>query len=108
MGYRGYDDDDISFPFGHGLSYTTFQYAFDDGSVCDDGDDVVVCWRVRVTNTGSRSGSEVVQLYATYPSSANEPPVPLLKTFAKARDVLPGESSLVSLALTARDVSYWR
>src|SRR5205823_10812312 len=67
VGYRGYDalELPVSYPFGHGLSYTTFEYSDLTGSVTgrqEDGD-LAVAVSCRITNTGDRQGKEVVQLY---------------------------------------------
>jgi beta-glucosidase len=73
VGYRWYDarDLEVAFPFGHGLSYTTFAYADAAASVTADGDVEV---RVTVTNTGDRDGREVVQVYTSLTSSAVQRP----------------------------------
>ncbi len=89
-----------AFPFGHGLSYTTFSYAnlnFTDG---------VLAGSVDVTNTGSVAGAEVAQLYVTFPSESAEPPRQL-KGFGKTPVVAPGESFTVSFELSDRDLSIW-
>lgn len=103
VGYRWYDAKGIEplFPFGHGLSYTTF--AFDGLRVEPAGQG----WRVAVdvTNSGSRSGAEVVQLYIGMPRTAGEPPLQL-KRFAKVF-MRPGERRTVSFELTVRDLSHW-
>jgi beta-glucosidase len=110
VGYRGYDklDRQVSYPFGHGLSYTSFGYAdlttnlsgrHHDGGLLIE----VAC---RVTNTGDRRGKEVVQLYVRDPEASVARPVRELKAFAKV-DLDPGETTVVEFALTARDLSYW-
>jgi beta-glucosidase len=105
VGYRGYDarGQDVSYPFGHGLSYTTFDYS--DLVVGVHGEhDVTVS--VTVTNTGPRAGKEVVQVYVSAPTGAVARPVRELKAFAKVA-LAPGESRRVDLALTGRDLSYF-
>jgi beta-glucosidase len=105
VGYRGYDarGQDVSYPFGHGLSYTTFDYS--DLVVGVHGEhDVTVS--VTVTNTGPRAGKEVVQVYVSAPTGAVARPVRELKAFAKVA-LEPGESRRVDLALTGRDLSYF-
>ncbi len=69
VGYRGYDLKrlDVAYPFGHGLSYTTFRYGEVTAEATDAGDVVVT---VPVTNTGTRTGREIVQVYASLPRSA--------------------------------------
>ena len=110
VGYRGYDklDRQVSYPFGHGLSYTSFDYADLTTNVTgrsDDGD-LVMKVACRVTNTGDRRGKEVVQLYVGDPEASVARPVRELKAFAKV-DLDPGETTVVEFALTARDLSYW-
>jgi beta-glucosidase len=110
VGYRGYDalDRQVSYPFGHGLSYTSFSYAdlttHVTGRHQDNG--LVVNVTCRVTNTGDRRGKEVVQLYVRDPEASVARPVRELKAFAKV-DLDPGEATMVEFALTARDLSYW-
>jgi beta-glucosidase len=105
VGYRGYDarEQDVSFPFGHGLSYTTFGYTDLDVAV-DDAQGLTVA--ATVTNTGSRAGKEVVQVYVSPPASRVARPVRELKAFTKVA-LQPGESRRVTLALTRRDLSYF-
>eukprot|EP01106_Pelomyxa_sp_JSP_P002149 TRINITY_DN1325_c0_g1_i5.p1 TRINITY_DN1325_c0_g1~~TRINITY_DN1325_c0_g1_i5.p1 ORF type:complete len:125 (-),score=36.04 TRINITY_DN1325_c0_g1_i5:115-489(-) len=85
------------FPFGHGLSYTTFSY----GAVTATKDAV----SLYVTNTGTRSGAEVPQLYLGYPPSSGEPPK-VLRGFDKVT-LAPAESKKVVFPLTSFDVSVW-
>ena len=110
VGYRGYDklDRQVSYPFGHGLSYTSFGYADLTTNLTghhQDGD-LVVEVACRVTNTGDRRGKEVVQLYVGDPEASVARPVRELKAFAKV-DLDPGQTTMVDFALTARDLSYW-
>jgi beta-glucosidase len=110
VGYRGYDalDRQVSYPFGHGLSYTSFSYADLTTNLTgrpQDGD-LVVNVSCRVTNTGDRRGKEVVQLYVRDPEASVARPVRELKAFAKA-DLDPGETTVVEFTLAARDLSYW-
>jgi beta-glucosidase len=110
VGYRGYDtlDRQVSYPFGHGLSYTSFDYADLTANVTghhQDGD-LVVEVACRVTNTGDRRGKEVVQLYVRDPEASVARPVRELRAFAKV-DLDPGETTMVGFALTARDLSWW-
>jgi beta-glucosidase len=110
VGYRGYDalDRQVSHPFGHGLSYTSFGYANLTTNLTgrhQDGD-LVVEVACQVTNTGERRGKEVVQLYVGDPEASVARPVRELKAFAKV-DLDPGQTTVVEFALTARDLSYW-
>ena len=105
IGYRWWDAAMVQplFPFGHGLSYTTFSYsALIIDSVAAAPNVTVSC---TVTNSGARSGREVPQLYVAFPAAAGEPPSQL-RGFA-AVGLLPGESVTVSFALVPRDVSVW-
>ncbi|MCD2100135.1 glycoside hydrolase family 3 C-terminal domain-containing protein [Rhodococcus rhodochrous] len=103
VGYRSYDARrlDVSFPFGHGLSYTTFEYA--DAAVESDGDLTV---HVTVTNTGERAGAEVVQVYVGVPDSSVARAPRELKGFTKVR-LDPGESQLVAVHVRRDDLAYW-
>jgi len=104
IGYRYFDqiDDKPLFPFGHGLSYTTFTY--DDLRVNIDREGIVV--RATITNTGNRSGSETVQLYVSDPQSSVPRPVRELKGFAKVQ-LDPGESKPVEFNLLPDDLAYY-
>ncbi len=104
VGYRGYDaaDREVAYPFGHGLSYTTFAYR--DLAVRVAGTDVTV--EVTVVNTGERTGREVVQLYVGDPQAAAARPPRELKGFA-ALELAAGEDRRVTFRLRARDLSYW-
>lgn len=101
VGYRWYDarNEEPLFPFGYGLSYTTFQYS--DLQVEGRGTGRTV--KVRVKNSGSREGAEVVQLYVGFPAAAAEPPRQL-KGFEKV-SLKPGESKLVELKLDQEALS---
>jgi beta-glucosidase len=104
VGYRGYDAQDrkVSHAFGHGLSYTRFEYA--DLQATVSGHTVEVS--CTVTNAGERRGKEVVQLYVGDPEAAVARPLRELKGFVKV-DLEPGASATVGFTLTARDLSYW-
>lgn len=108
VGYRWHDTKRIPalFPFGYGLSYTTFEY----GKVTTDkkeyflGDTVRICFTL--TNTGKSEGSEVVQLYVGQNKPSVLRPVKELKAFDKIR-LLPGESKEVSLAIPVKEFAYF-
>jgi beta-glucosidase len=106
IGYRWYDQQNIEplWPFGHGLSYTTFSYSnlVVTGSVSPTGGATVTA---TVTNSGSVAGAEVAQLYVGYPAAAGEPPK-LLKGFNKVA-LAPGASAQVSFTLSASALSIW-
>ncbi|MCR6488483.1 glycoside hydrolase family 3 C-terminal domain-containing protein [Amycolatopsis sp. OK19-0408] len=103
VGYRWFDAQGRAplFPFGHGLSYTTF--AFSGLSVRTTGDGATATFTVR--NTGHRAGAEVAQLYLGFPSAAGEPPRQL-KGFSRV-SLAPGQSQRVTIRLAARDFSVW-
>ncbi len=105
VGYRWYDARkvEVTFPFGHGLSYTTFGYGDATASVNADGDVEV---RVTVTNTGKRSGREVVQAYTGLVSAAVLRPERELKAFALVA-LEAGESREVLLTIRRADLAYW-
>jgi beta-glucosidase len=104
VGYRWYDAKNQAplFPFGFGLSFTSFQYA---GARVEHkaGYDATVS--VRVTNSGKRAGSEVVQLYLGFPAEAGEPPRQL-KGFSRV-DLNPGESKTVTMAVNRESLAAW-
>jgi beta-glucosidase len=110
VGYRGYDarGQAVSYPFGHGLAYTTFAYEGLElevlGSV--EAGDLRVAVRCTVANIGERSGAEVVQVYVRDPECSVARPVRELKGFVKAR-LEPGESVLVEVELDQRAFAYW-
>ncbi len=108
VGYRYYDKRDVEplFPFGHGLSYTTFEYGkLHVPANAAAGRPVEVS--IEVKNTGQRAGQETVQLYVGDEATRNVVrPVRELKAFQKI-SLAPGESRTVSFTLTARDFSYY-
>lgn len=103
--YRFFEGTPL-YPFGHGLSYTTFEYTnlrTSAGTLAVD-DSVVVS--VDVTNTGDRPGHEVVQLYVSHPRSSVERPLKTLKGFERiALD--PGETRTAAFLLRSSDLAYW-
>ncbi|QKJ20604.1 glycoside hydrolase family 3 C-terminal domain-containing protein [Microbacterium hominis] len=105
VGYRWYDARrlPVAFPFGHGLSYTTFSYGDAVAAVAGDGDVVVT---VPVTNTGDRDGREVVQVYTSLAGSRVQRPVRELKSFASVA-LAPGETREVVLTVRRKDLAYW-
>ena len=94
------------YPFGHGLSYTTFRYDNLATSAATLPANGQVTVRVNVTNTGQRAGDEVVQLYAAYPNSAVERPVRDLRGYRRV-SLKPGETKTVEFVLAAKDLAYW-
>ena len=104
IGYRYYDQhpDKVWFPFGHGLSYTTFKYAKPKAKKTKNGYQV----SFDLTNTGKVDGAEVVQLYVGDPVSTVTKPVKELKKFAKVF-LAAGETKKVTFDLTAEDFAYY-
>jgi hypothetical protein len=107
IGYRHFDSRNIQplFPFGHGLSYTTFNYANLDISPATITADGTVTVAADVTNTGQRAGAEVAQLYLGFPSETSEPPLQL-KGFQKVF-LQPGETKHLIFALSQAEYSFW-
>ncbi|MDR2446086.1 MAG: glycoside hydrolase family 3 C-terminal domain-containing protein [Treponema sp.] len=116
VGYRYYDKTGVKplFPFGHGLSYTTFEYSDLrlDKSEMMDTEELRVSLTVK--NTGKRAGKEIVQLYVRYPAASVIRPVKELKGFEKV-DLAPGEEKQVEFTLGKRafafydtDINGWR
>ena len=108
IGYRWYDarQSPVLFPFGHGLSYTTFSYANGRVSGPTVSDTVGVTVFVDVTNTGPRAGSEVVQVYVRDPEASVPRPEKELRGFEKVH-LEPGETRTVAIALDARAFAFW-
>ncbi len=108
VGYRYYDKKkmDVLFPFGHGLSYTTFAYSDLrlDKACMKDTDALAVT--IRVTNTGKRFGKTVAQVYVGDVESTPIRPLRELKAFAKVA-LAPGESKDVTFTLDKRAFAYW-
>jgi beta-glucosidase len=94
------------YPFGHGLSYTTFDYSTLDISTPSAGTGETVTVTAWVTNTGSRAGREVVQLYTHQQLSRVKQPLRQLRAFTKI-DLAPGESRLISFPLAVDDLRFW-
>lgn len=105
VGYRWYDARglDVAFPFGHGLSYTTFDYSDGAAAVNADGDIEI---RVSVTNSGAVSGREIVQVFTSVPESTIQRPPHELKAFASVA-LEPGERREVLLPVRREDLAYW-
>ena len=104
VGYRYFDsfNKNVAYPFGHGLSYTTF--AYDNAEVTQRGSEV--CVTVNVTNTGERAGKEIVQLYASdnLAKDRNKPEKEL-RGFAKTSELAPGESETVAINFNIDDLA---
>jgi beta-glucosidase len=102
MYFRG----EPQFPFGYGLSYSTFKWERlrTSASAMAAGETIDVT--VDVTNTGTRAGDEVVQLYVRYPGSKVGRPLKELRGFQRVT-LAPGETRAVTLRLKAADLAFW-
>lgn len=108
VGYRHFDKDHIQplFPFGYGLSYTTFGYSGIELSSASLAADGSVTVRANVTNTGKRAGDEVAELYIHDLKPAIDRPVRELKGFARVA-LQPGETKTVEFTVRPRDLAYF-
>ena len=108
VGYRYYDrkEMDVLFPFGHGLSYTKFEYSDLWLSASEIDDTETVTATVTVKNVGDRTGKTVVQLYVRDVESTPIRPVRELKGFEKV-ELRPGETKQVNITLDKRSFAYW-
>lgn len=108
VGYRYYDKKGLEplFPFGHGLSYTTFEYSGLElsSSSLRPGENLQVSFTIK--NTGAAAGAEAAQVYLHDPESRLQRPEKELKGFAKV-SLQPGESQIVSLTLDQQSLSYY-
>ena len=103
VGYRYFDTwkKQVAYPFGYGLSYTTFEYG--KPAVKKQGDDIIVS--VSIRNTGKVAGKEVAQVYVAAPEVNIEKPSKELKAFAKTRTLQPGESQTLQMTIHKRDLA---
>ena len=106
VGYRGFEHNKVKalFPFGFGLSYTTFQYGKPAVSINND----VITVETTITNTGKVAGKEIAQVYVSAPKNKQmEKPVKELKAFAKTRLLQPGESQTLRMTMKKSDLASW-
>ncbi len=104
VGYRYFDTfgKQVSYPFGYGLSYTTFDYS--NPTIKENNGLYTIS--VTIKNTGKRPGKEVVQLYIAAPNrAAMNKPEKELKSFAKTKELKPGESETVTMTVKASDLA---
>lgn len=98
VGYRYYTTKNVkvAYPFGYGLSYTTFEKSVPEAKVNADGDITV---KVSVKNAGKTAGKEVVEVYVSAPGKDMDKPARELKVFAKTRKLTPGEAQTVEITI---------
>ena len=103
VGYRYFDTfgKEVSYPFGHGLSYTTFSFEVVSSAINGDVCEV----KVAVKNTGKVAGKESVQLYVKAPAGGLDKPAKELKAFAKTKVLQPGETEEVTLKWNLMDMA---
>ena len=103
VGYRFFDtfNREVAYPFGYGLSYTTFEMS--KPAVKARGNQVDIT--VTIKNTGSVAGKEVAQVYVQAPAGKLEKPAQELKAFAKTRELKPGESQTLTMTIPVRDLA---
>lgn len=103
VGYRYFEtfDKEVSYPFGHGLSYTTFSFEIVSSDINGDNCEM----KVAVKNTGNCAGKESVQVYVKAPADGLEKPAKELKAFAKTKLLQPGESEVVTLSWKLMDMA---
>ena len=110
VGYRGYDKNGVTplFPFGHGLSYTTFSYAklVVSPDAASTATDPRYSASFHLTNTGTRTGAAVAQVYVSDLTSRVARPMKELKGFAKLT-LQPGETKRVTVPLDLRSLAYY-
>ena len=103
VGYRYFDTFNVTprYPFGYGLTYTDWKLECT-GCTADEKE---ICVRVRVTNTGSRSGRQTVQVYYSAPDGVLEKPYQELAGYAKTRELAPGESEELTVCYATADMA---
>jgi beta-glucosidase len=108
VGYRYYDarSIEVDYPFGHGLSYTTFTYSDPEATAFGVGDPLAFTADITVTNTGSVAGAEVVQLYVGDHAKTMTTPPRELRGFTKV-SLQPGQSQRVSIAVDRADLEHF-
>jgi beta-glucosidase len=109
VGYKYYDKYNIKpvFPFGHGLSYTTFKHSDLKVSKSEISSDALAMLSLTVSNTGKVKGDEIVQIYIEPKQSKLPRPIRELKDFFRVADLAPGESRTVTRTLGKRAFAYY-
>ena len=108
VGYRYFETfcpEKVRYEFGFGLSYTDFTIQTEVATVSGDGNDAVLQLQVKVINTGSYAGKEVVQVYAGAPQGLLGKPAKALIDFKKTRELLPGETEVLSFVIPVRNLA---
>ena len=105
VGYRHFDKAnlDVAYPFGHGLSYTDFEYS--SAAVTLEKDSIQIS--VQIQNTGKRSGKEVVQVYVSKSNSTIDRPLQELKAFTKTNALEPNATEEIQINIAVSDIRYW-
>jgi len=108
LGYRRFDEQGIAplYSFGHGLSYTTFEYSHLQVPCSDVTKNGVVEVKVDITNTGTVAGDEVAFLFVSYPSTAARRPEKELRGFHRV-SLDPGQTKRITIPLRIADLAYW-
>lgn len=103
VGYRYFDtfNKEVAYPFGHGLSYTKFEYSVESSNINGDLCEV----KVNVRNMGDRAGKEAVQIYVEAPHGGLDKPIKELKAFGKTSLLQPGESQTLLLTWNVMDMA---
>ena len=105
VGYRHFDQGHAIpvYPFGYGLSYTTFSYG--KPTINTEGEQITVSFTIK--NTGKKTGKEAVQLYVSAPDNTSGRPVKELKAFTKTRLLKPGQSQVLTMTVNRQDLASW-
>lgn len=107
-GWHVYDDKQVEFPFGHGITYTTFEYTVEQNWSRVADSDFVLEMGIIVTNTGSVAAADIPQLYVQFPEGTDGGTRPLqLRGFEKTPLLMPGIQSNLKFRLGVRDLSIW-
>ncbi|MEN0003071.1 MAG: glycoside hydrolase family 3 C-terminal domain-containing protein, partial [Bacteroidota bacterium] len=105
VGYRHFDKTElaVSYPFGYGLSYTSFELSELNTEVVND----TIQLTVNIKNIGNLSGKEVVQVYASKVEASIDRPIQELKAFRKTSELAPGIAETINIQIPVKELSYW-